>query len=602
VLINAYNCRMVDTGDARMDTLESFEEMRWRMRRALTFIASLNDVRNRHVKDIRLKGSWDTLNSRMVIRCLDVLLQSIHNLLSSKEQLVHSTASAYPELTVFLDPNNEGNVIEFDDDSDCESFNPSGSISAATNTAWRHNLRDLETRTGPLLATTWQKASANKVSHRTTSILEEILDVHGHPSTYHNTAVADHGDRRHKTTAIFPLTETVLLPDHPSGAPRGLLYEADQQQYHEDDEEELDSDEDKVEHHQHSRLRFKRHSKPAWMKRRRRHVSKREHHHYLKQQQEYQKLQKSETDSVGTRSVEAAHISSSPNRSRSPSHYMNRSHATRVSHESNSGIDFTLQQREESHTTEKHHKQAAHIALPTSSPNPSTSVDTANREQHQKWRNEHRPIRPSAAHTRESLLDALPHANFFSGGLNATAICDSEVGYGNINEMEQQLPSSNDQKLHENPHSIDIRFDIDSSHINARSNDMTVVEGGDGNKLAPEHKRLQRFELRRALSPTSQHRSSPPSDQLQQSANDNEAQIALFQDTPTSTVLAAIHPRLKVSVTNEKRPQQPTYSRIGGAAPATRMLSTQAVEAVTAAAALPLGSSDHEFFEQVRID
>lgn len=80
------------------------EEAQFRVKRALCYLGALNDLRNKHIKYVNKTGSWNTANTRMVIRCLDLVLQTTHNVLCPVVMLEDSD---YSELRRATDPGEE---------------------------------------------------------------------------------------------------------------------------------------------------------------------------------------------------------------------------------------------------------------------------------------------------------------------------------------------------------------------------------------------------------------------------------------------------------------------------------------------------------------
>jgi hypothetical protein len=69
---NAKVVKDIDDSDTKSDDLI------FRCSRAHAFVVALNDFKNKQIPIIRDGGlAWKTINSRMVIRCVDLLLQTM---------------------------------------------------------------------------------------------------------------------------------------------------------------------------------------------------------------------------------------------------------------------------------------------------------------------------------------------------------------------------------------------------------------------------------------------------------------------------------------------------------------------------------------------
>lgn len=137
------------------------EDAQFRVKRALSYLSALNDLRNKHIKYVNKTGSWNTANTRMVIRCIDLVLQTTHNVLCP---IVMQEDSDYAELRRATDP---GEEAYYSDEGD-----PSvvfGEMQEITNQ--------------------WKRATKAVI-------------------------------KRHST---FKLTESELVGDHNYGAPKGIL-------------------------------------------------------------------------------------------------------------------------------------------------------------------------------------------------------------------------------------------------------------------------------------------------------------------------------------------------------------------------------------------
>jgi hypothetical protein len=56
--------------------------------KALIYVSSVNNIRNKFVQEIYIKPRWETINSRNCVKCIDILLQTIHYLLCPPEDEV----------------------------------------------------------------------------------------------------------------------------------------------------------------------------------------------------------------------------------------------------------------------------------------------------------------------------------------------------------------------------------------------------------------------------------------------------------------------------------------------------------------------------------
>jgi hypothetical protein len=86
----------------------------FRVKRGMVYLAALNDIRNKHVQFINQAGSWNSVNTRMVVRCLDLVLQTMHNVLCPAEMLEDSD---YRELRKAVDSGDEEYYSDMLDDS-----------------------------------------------------------------------------------------------------------------------------------------------------------------------------------------------------------------------------------------------------------------------------------------------------------------------------------------------------------------------------------------------------------------------------------------------------------------------------------------------------
>ena len=88
------------------------EAATFRVKRGLIYLSALNELRNKHIQYINRTGSWNTLNTRMVVRCVDLILQTVHNVLCPAEMLEDSD---YHELRKATD---EGDENYYSDDAE----------------------------------------------------------------------------------------------------------------------------------------------------------------------------------------------------------------------------------------------------------------------------------------------------------------------------------------------------------------------------------------------------------------------------------------------------------------------------------------------------
>lgn len=94
------------------------EAATFRVKRGLVYLSALNDLRNRHIHYINRVGAWNTINARMVVRCLDLVLQTTHNILCPADMVEDS---GYEELRQAVDAGDEGyysEVVEEDSQVD----------------------------------------------------------------------------------------------------------------------------------------------------------------------------------------------------------------------------------------------------------------------------------------------------------------------------------------------------------------------------------------------------------------------------------------------------------------------------------------------------
>jgi hypothetical protein len=86
----------------------------FRVKRGMVYLSALNEIRNKHVQFINQAGSWNSVNTRMVVRCLDLVLQTMHNVLCPAEMLEDSD---YTELRKAVDSGDEEYYSDLQEDS-----------------------------------------------------------------------------------------------------------------------------------------------------------------------------------------------------------------------------------------------------------------------------------------------------------------------------------------------------------------------------------------------------------------------------------------------------------------------------------------------------
>lgn len=138
------------------------EAATFRVKRALGYLGALNDLRNRQIHYINRMGAWHTVNARMVIRCIDLVLQTTHNILCPATMLEDSE---YMELRNATDPG-EATYYSDEEEEDHQIF---GHINNITKK--------------------WRRSSKGAI----------------------------------RKDSTFPLTETDLATDHNYGAPKGIV-------------------------------------------------------------------------------------------------------------------------------------------------------------------------------------------------------------------------------------------------------------------------------------------------------------------------------------------------------------------------------------------
>ena len=136
----------------------------FRVKRGIGYLGALNDLRNKHIRYLNQTGAWNAANARMVIRCIDLVLQTMHNILCPS---VMQEDSEYMELRRATDP---GEATYYSDDGGEEEE--------------AHTYGQLKNITAK-----WKKAVKAVIRKNTT----------------------------------FPLTESDLATDHNYGAPKGIL-------------------------------------------------------------------------------------------------------------------------------------------------------------------------------------------------------------------------------------------------------------------------------------------------------------------------------------------------------------------------------------------
>ena len=76
------------------------EAATFRVKRAIGYVSALNELRNKHIRYINQTGAWNVANARMVVRCIDLVLQTTHNILCPQVMIEDSE---YPELRFATD-------------------------------------------------------------------------------------------------------------------------------------------------------------------------------------------------------------------------------------------------------------------------------------------------------------------------------------------------------------------------------------------------------------------------------------------------------------------------------------------------------------------
>ena len=95
-----------DYSDGNSSNKIDNNEIMWKLRRGLKYLSSLNKIRNKHALLLNHTSSWNGKNSRMVIRCLDLIIQTLHWLLCLEDDDNNVDApieSDYPELLRAVD-------------------------------------------------------------------------------------------------------------------------------------------------------------------------------------------------------------------------------------------------------------------------------------------------------------------------------------------------------------------------------------------------------------------------------------------------------------------------------------------------------------------
>ena len=96
----------IDNSDGNSSNKIDNNEIMWKLRRGLKYLSSLNKIRNKHALLLNHTSSWNGKNSRMVIRCLDLIIQTLHWLLCLEDDDNNIDApieSDYPELLRAVD-------------------------------------------------------------------------------------------------------------------------------------------------------------------------------------------------------------------------------------------------------------------------------------------------------------------------------------------------------------------------------------------------------------------------------------------------------------------------------------------------------------------
>lgn len=107
--------RLGHASQGQIDQAPLIEEAAtFRVKRGLIYLGALNDQRNKHIQFINQTGTWNTINTRMVVRCLDLILQTVHNVLCPSEMLEDSD---YDELRKATDDGDENYYSDDAEDS-----------------------------------------------------------------------------------------------------------------------------------------------------------------------------------------------------------------------------------------------------------------------------------------------------------------------------------------------------------------------------------------------------------------------------------------------------------------------------------------------------
>jgi hypothetical protein len=87
---------------AVLRALPAPDEAQRRVKRVAQYIHGANALRNRFVQDLTDKVKWDTANSRALVRCLDLVLQSVHFIVQACEGRADDGEDAIREETYVL--------------------------------------------------------------------------------------------------------------------------------------------------------------------------------------------------------------------------------------------------------------------------------------------------------------------------------------------------------------------------------------------------------------------------------------------------------------------------------------------------------------------
>jgi len=140
------------------------EAATFRVKRAIGYVGALNELRNKHIRYINQTGAWNVANARMVVRCIDLVLQTTHNILCPQVMIEDSE---YPELRFATD---RGETNYYSDEGEPEDDAHAFGL-----------IKDITTK--------WRKSAKGAI----------------------------------RKDSTFHLTESELVTDHNYGAPKGIL-------------------------------------------------------------------------------------------------------------------------------------------------------------------------------------------------------------------------------------------------------------------------------------------------------------------------------------------------------------------------------------------